>query len=971
MPPPSDAHVFTIAPGEDFAAALAHGLLTRVGDPVRFAEATIYLPTRRAAATFAESFSKAAGGAALLPDFKPLGDVDEDEAAFDAVSDELAALPAMAPHRRLFLLATLVRRWALNRGDPMRFAAAAALAESLAALFDECERQNADIAKLADLAPESLAAHWAEVKDFLVQANELWPGILAAEKCGNPEARRKAAIAGLTARLAASPPSGFVIAAGSTGSMPAVADLMKTIARLPHGAVVLPGLDRNLDEESWNRLDPGHPQYGLKQLLQRMEVGREDVLDWIGETPSSPRHVLWRETLRPAPTTDAWRTLAEHGAEELAAGFDGLALIEAADPAEEANVVALILREALETPGRTAALITRDRNLARRTAAALTRWDIVIDDSAGRPLAHAGAGSFLCLLAAAADADFAPVPLLALLKHPLATMDDADRFRRMARKLDLHLRGPRPDAGLTGIDRHIEEDSELSAWFAEVAAVLAPFAAAMAKPEAPLAELIKAHAAAAEALAGETLWKGDDGAAANLLIRNMSDAADVPDIDTRSYAPLFSDLAMKVAVRPAYRSHPRLAILGPLEARLQSFDLTVLGGLNEGVWPAAAAGDPWFSRPMRRELGLEQPERAIGLSAHDFAGFAASPAVVLTRSLKSAGSPATASRWLQRLEQLSKGLNLYHRLRPQTDYQAIAAEIDAAGTPNPIKPPAPRPPVKARPRRLSVTEIETWLRDPYAIYAKHVLGLRPLDALDAEIGPLERGSILHAALERFVKTFPHQLPADAAIKLIAIAEELFAASGTPKAVLALWRPRFARAAFWFVGEEGKRRENIADSLVEIAGKTIFKGPAGDFTLTGRADRIDRLKSGGGAILDYKTGSLPRKEWLVKFLAPQLALEGAMLAAGGFENLEALEPSELIYARITGGRVPGEIMPVPGEAKILAKEVTERLIRRIAQFDREETPYPSRVAPKFAKADGDYDHLARVREWSASGWQEDE
>jgi ATP-dependent helicase/nuclease subunit B len=983
LPRQPDAHVFTIPSGAPFAATLARGLLARTGgDPLRLSGTTIFLPTRRAARGFAEIFAREAGGAALLPRFMPLGDVDEDELLLDADAGELALKPAIAPLRRRLLLAELIRRWDFNRGGAMPFAQGAGLAKSLAAVMDEAERQNADLDRLDELAPAALAAHWAEVKDFLTLiVDEEWPKLLAAEGRQEGAARNNQAIRALAARLHDHPPAGLVLAAGSTGSMPATAELLSAIARLPKGAVILPGLDRELDEESWARLDPGHPQYAMKQLLERMNVARGDVAGWTENAGNPPREKLLRETLRPAPTTDAWRALAEGNTGELATGLEGLSLVEAADPAEEAAIIALMLREVLEIPEHTAALVTRDRTLARRVAAGMQRWDIAIDDSAGRPLSHTRAGAFLCLIAEAADSGFAPAPLMALLKHPLAVLDGAGEFRRMARKLDIALRGPRPDAGLAGVAaalKHAREQDDsvglqvLEKWFARIAGILAPFAALFAHSEMPLAAALEAHIAAAEALAGEELWEGEDGAAASKFVQALREAADgLTAIEPRSYAPLIRALAEEAPVRPAYGSHPRLAILGPLEARMQNFDTIVLGGLNEGSWPAAAPSDPWFSRPMRRTLGLEQPERAIGLSAHDFATLAAGPRVIMTRALKADGAPTVASRWLQRLEQLAKGLELNPLLACATPYRDIARALNDPGAPEPITPPAPRPPVVARPRRLTVTEIETWLRDPYAIYAKHVLGLRKLDPLDDEIGPLERGDIVHRTLERFTRAFPRDLPADAAARLIAIADDIFAEEALPRAVLALWRPRFVRAARWFAAEELKRRETLAEIFVEVSGQTIFRAPAGDFTLFGRADRIDRLKTGGGAIIDYKTGSLPKKEWMIKHLAPQLALEGTILAEGGFEDIGPLEPAELMYIRLTGGATPGETRSVDGDVKPLVMEVTERLGRRIAAFDDEATPYPSRVAPKFAKGIGDYDHLARVREWSASGWKEDQ
>jgi ATP-dependent helicase/nuclease subunit B len=992
----TSANVLTIPAGAAFGDQLARGVIKRSGDdPLALAEVTILLPTRRAARALGESFARVLGGAALLPQMRPIGDVDEDELFFDPVSNDLDIPPAIEPVRRRLLLASLVQRWdrARHEGGRYGLAQAASLARGLAQFLDEVETQSADLSMLDDLADGGLAEHWAEVRDFLKHIRDVWPQLLASEAAIDPARRRNLALAATANSWRARPPSGLVIAAGTTGSIPATADLLDVIGRLPNGAVVLPGLDRELDEESWNALDAGHPQYGMKQLLERIGVRRADVHDWM-PSQMAARAALLRETLRPAPTTDAWRAIADRGGDGLEEGMDGISLVEAANSGEEAMSVAIILREALETEGRTAALVTPDRNLGRRVAAELGRWNISIDDSAGRPLTHTPPGTFLALLAEAANEEFAPVPLLALLKHPLAAGGLAPaEFRRHARALDRFvLRGPRPDPGLRGIQKAIEgaqadaKDRErrmrlarIADWFSALSNSFKSFARTMSKRECSLGEIVAAHTASAECLAasdGESganrLWRGQDGEAAADLIAELTRAsADLPEVETSAYPALFAGFAEERAIRPVFGSHPRLAILGPLEARLQHFDLLVLGGLNEGSWPRAASVDPWLSRPMRKALGLESPERRIGQSAHDFATLAATPRLILTRALKSEGAPTVASRWIERLKQLTKGLGFSGKLESCTPYAAIAGSLDLpTRSPQAAKPPEPRPPVALRPRRLSVTEIENWLRDPYAIYAKHILKLRPLDPLDAEVGPLERGSVIHDILEQFLEEFPQHLPQNALARLIAIGDEKFSKAKIPMAALALWRPRFVRAARWFVLEEHKRRTRIVKSYTEIAGERAFDGPAGKFILRGRADRIDMMNEGGCAILDYKTGAPPSNSQVDTLLTPQLPLEGAILAEGGFAEIGKFFPTELVYVRFSGGPTPDEPRFYEGDVRELVRRAEELLLKRIADFDDPNMPYLSRTAPFRADTSGDYDHLARVREWSLSGWGDD-
>jgi len=891
------AGLYTIAAGEDFAGTLARGVVARLKgahDPLVLASATIFLPTRRAARVLGERFARLFNNAALLPQIRALGDEDDEEFLFDPDVDAIDLPPAIDPVRRRLLLAALVRRWAEQRGAPPGFARAAAMARPLARYLDEVETYKPDLEKLRGLAPESLAGHWASVRDFLLFLHGQWPAILALEGTIDRADRRNRLLYAAARRYREKRVSAPVIAAGTTGSIPATSELLRAIVGLPNGAIVLPALDREMDEESWAALGPGHPQYGMKQLLERLGVSRNEVANWDGVGAPSARNSFLREALRPPPTTDAWCELARTQSESLAQGLAGISVVEAAHPGEEALAIALVLREVAESKDRTAALVTPDRGLARRVAAELRRWDIAIDDSAGVPLARTPPGAFLGLLAEAAAESFAPVPLLALLKHPLAAGGEHPRdFRRHARLLDrIVLRGPRPDPGLKGVQKAIESVratraesgfapvlAELAEWFSQFANMLQPFAAAMASPALSLARLVELHCEAAEKLAStekfegrHRLWRGDDGEAAAAVMEAVVRAGeDFPDIEPSSYPLLLRQFAEEQPVRPQFGRHPRLSILGPLEARLQCFDLVVLGGLNEGTWPASAAADPWLSRNMRARLGLESPERSIGLAAHDFATLAATTEVRLTRAMKVDGVPTVASRWLQRVKQLAGGIGQEKSLSkgpPYASYGQLFLIPDEA--PRPVPAPEPRPPVGERPRELSVTEIEKWLRDPYAIYARRILKLKSLDPLDADVGPLDRGRIMHDVLERFVAETASVWPAQAEARLIALADEAFARYGVPQVALALWRPRFIRAARWFVNEERKRREQIARSLLEVDGRMEIAGPAGPFVLKGRADRIDVLRGGGAAVVDYKTGKPPTDPQVAKF-AQQLPL----------------------------------------------------------------------------------------------------
>ena len=986
--------VYTIPPGEPFVDALAAGLLRRHGDdPMRLGRVTVLLPTRRACRSLREAFLRASGGAPLLlPAMRPLGDLDEEDLglseadpgsadapaalAAEADTDVLTLPPAIPTLRRLLLLARLIRR---GPDGPREADQAVRLAAELARFIDQVQTERLSFDALDELVPEDYAAHWQTTLEFLKVVTAGWPAVLAAERCMDPAARRDRVITAQAARWRVAPPADPVIAAGSTGSIPATAELLEVVARLPAGAVVLPGLDREMDDETWVTLDPGHPQFGLKQLLERIAVDRGAVEVWPTSVAAAgrrrERERLISEAMRPAATTEAWAARPPPPADALA----GLACFEAPGAREEAVGIALLLRRALEKPGRTAALVTPDRDLARRVAAELERWDIAIDDSAGTPLDRTPPGAFLRLTAEMLAADLAPVPLLAALKHPLAAGGGAPAvFRARARELErLLLRGPRPGPGFAGLREALAEEApgqeELRAWLDRLAAAAGPLTEALAERATDLGTVLKAHVAFAEWLAdddGETggrrLWAGEAGEVLAAFVGELDRAADAAGpIEGRAYPGLLVSLMRGITVRPRYGRHPRLHVWGPLEARLQHADLVILGGLNEGTWPAEPAVDPWLSRPMRQRFGLPAPERRIGLAAHDFAQAACAPEVVLTRATKVEGAPTVASRWLLRLRTFlgTHGMDLE---APAGGALAgwIAALDRPRRRPRPVSPPAPRPPVAARPRRLSVTEIETWMRDPYAIYARRILGLEALDPVDADPGAADLGRFVHDALDRFVRDCGAGLPPDALDRLLGCGREAFGAALRRPGVAAFWWPRFERIAEWFVEQEKARRGEATPLATEVGGALELAGPAGPFVLRAKADRIDRLADGRLAILDYKTGALPKIRDVVDGYAPQLPLEAAMAEAGAFRGVPPAEVGELSFWRLKGGSPAGEIKRLDLGAIAVADAAREGLERLIAAFDEADTAYRARPKPEVAPRFSDYEHLARLKEWSA-------
>jgi ATP-dependent helicase/nuclease subunit B len=1019
----TQARVYTIPASAPFLDALIAALMEdRLGlgfkpgrDPLALAGATLYLPTRRACRLARDKFLDVLrSDAAILPRIVAIGDVDEDEIVFaEASAGEIGGPALDLPDElggleRKVLLAELILKWAatpeMRGGSDVSLvaqspASALALAGDLARLMDDMVMRRVSWGRLDALVPGDLDEFWLKTLRFLKIARERWPEILKERDRIEPAERRDRLIDAEAKRLAKA--DGPVIAAGSTGSIPATATLLATIAQLPHGALVLPGLDIDLDDATWallageeGKAEPahGHPQFAMQALLHRIGIERAAVTALAQPKPHG-RELICSEALRPADATEGWHArlreaaFVGHADNALAT----LAVIETANAEEEALAIAVALRETVESPDRTAALVTPDRALARRVLAALLRWNVPVDDSGGDPLADTPAGVFACLAAETALGGLAPVTLLALLKHGLCKFD-----ARAAAALERAvLRGPRPKPGSAGLAHALEtfraelqrlrrgepsalhhsdprtrlRDVELDAAAALVAqlrAALAPLEKLPLGPQ-PFSAIAERHFDAVQALGGVTAELSD-------AFDEIARAGSL-QIVPADYPELFhAALADRKVRRP--EANVRVRIFGPLESRLQSVDRLVLGGLVEGVWPPETRADPWLSRPMRHELGLDLPERRIGLSAHDFAQALGAPEVILSRAAKLGGTPTVASRFVQRLAAVAGETRWNGALARGARYVELARTLDApAGKAMPTARPRPRPPLAARPTALSVTEIEHWLRDPYTIYAKHVLRLPPLEAVDTPPGAADRGTVIHGAIGDFTRLFADRLPTAPLDELLKLGRIHFAPLADYPEATAFWWPRFERIARWFVATfEPERRARLAAMQAEIRGEIAI--PLGNqvFTLSARADRIERLADGSYAILDYKTGAPPTEKQVRTGLSPQLTLEAAILRRGGFKDIAAgASVRELVYVALRGGEPPGVGQAIAfedGTPDSQADRAIERLTGIAARFLEEETAYLSLVHPMWKRRYGDYDHLARVKEWSLFGGVDD-
>lgn len=981
--------IYTIPAGLSFVDELAKGILEEAGpDPLSLARMQILLPTRRACRSLREAFLRlSVGKPLLLPRMSPIGDVDEEDLSLtlSGIGDVLSIPQALSPLRRQFLLTKLIGSIeGRSRGIEQDMALAAALGRLMDQIYTE-DLNLADLPKAVDA--EDFSAHWQISLQFLEILSKYWPMILEGEDAIDSADRRNQLLKRLAAHWKENPPPHRVIAAGSTGSIPATAELLNVIANLPDGCIVLPGLDQMMDEESWAALDDTHPQATLRHLLsETLKSARDDVSLWPAcekETSAQKNmRLLASEIMRPADTAQEWQTIKQRLA--ISRAEINIERYDCANPQEEALTIAMALRGVLEDPEKTAALVTPDRRLARRVAMACRRWGIEIDDSGGQSLSDTKAGTYLRLCMEALCQDMKPVSLLDFAKHALCLPQTIGNWRDRIHALDLYvMRGPAFEGGLDAyrkkFDALIERKKDVTAFANTLGHIEEGFSPLLeltkSKTKMPFEHWLDAHLQTAEFFCdASVLWTKQDGEAAALFLSDLREHADqLPAVDGKEYLAVLEQTMKAVAVRPAFGLHPRLMILGQLEARLVEADVMVLSGLNEGTWPPDAGLDPWMSRPMRKRFGLPSPERSVGLSAHDFAQSLCAKKVYLTRSLRVDGTPTVPSRWLQRMDTVLQACGLKADALQDGHLLEQARLLDMSAEYKPLSRPEPRPPVDVRPRHLSVTQIDLWMNDPYSIYARHILKLRPLDPLEQPLDAAMRGTLIHAVLDNFVTEFPDHLPPDAAERFMTIARNELDALSLEQDVKSFWEPRLSKIARWLVDHERGWRTSMKPAAREIKGKMELMGPAGTFTLTARADRIDFSRDGSsGAIIDYKSGGTYTAKGMQDGRYPQLPLEALILEQGGFDDIKAVPVSALSYWVVNGSKDGGTIrsMQKPDELTLAKENARQGLQDLITTFDSQSTPYYSLPRPEKAPRYNDYEHLARVREWTSLDEQED-
>lgn len=960
MPKPS---VYGVAPGADFVVALFDMLcgMHAHGAPESLARVQVLVPTQRMARRLKSLF--VARGNFLLPKIGLVTDVS-------FLLPDPGNARAVSTLQRTLQLKPLVDRL-IELDDRLVGSSSLDLTESLTVLLDEFQGEGVSLDVLETLIPREHAAHWERNLGFLRAIREYAAGI--GESQLDAEALHRQQVEALCEHWQSTPPETPVILAGSTGSRATTQMLMKTVASLRNGAVVLPGYDFALPSNLWATLSSDrrfedHPQYRFASFLQALDMPPDQV-ERLGPVDPPVQNDLLSLALRPAPVTHQW--LSEGPSlGPLEPATAGLTLLEADTPKDEAKAIAIAIRQALADQ-KNIALIAPEATLARRVAAILARWNIVPDDSGGVPASLTPPGRFIRQIAGLMRAPTDPVQIFALLKHPY-TNEGSGRGEHMihTQEFEFFIR----KRCVTVIDANqieafASKKESRSGWAEWLNNALQM--AGEAKQLQSLGDHTEHLMNLARIFGGTDNDPFEKDEPSDLKVRE--ELSRFKDVAVGGIVLSLEDVArlieMKFAsekVRIVVGARPDVMIWGPMEARVQGADIVILSGLNEGTWPQALQADPWLNRSIRKDIGLLVPERQIGLAAHDFQQAVCCKKVILTRSKKSDGSETIPSRWLNRLTNLLKGLGETQGPKALAQMQErgevlahMAALIDVPLDPiEPERRPAPAPPTVKRPKTFAITEIQKLVRDPYAIYAKRILGLSPLDPFSPAPDARLKGTLFHKVLEDFYAPDADFKNASCAKERLLDITERVMTNGVPDLATQLaWSSQFARIANWLIEQEQDRRQDALPIGREVKGKM----PLGTYTLRGTADRIDLNESGELIIYDYKSGSPPSARD-IECYDPQLILEALMAEQGAFSDVP---PSPVAHvAHIGLGRTPKlQVTELSGPHDIAL--VREDLVSLLNAVSDPKFGYAARRAMTAMRFDGDYDHLARFGEWADS------
>ena len=991
--------LFTIAPHASFLEILANNILDGtllngwdISSDFGLSDITIFLPTKKSRLELADIFNKKLNGA-LLPDIKTFGDEKEEESVFlppnNLAPFDLEPLPkAISTIRRSLILSKLTQGYLKEK--PLSSSQVFALSSSLSSLIDDCHIEDVKIENLKNITPDNLSENWQENLEFLKIAFDVLPHILKEENLIDIALLQKIKLQRQAENLENIYKNKPIIAAGSTGSVLATAKLLKAITKLKRGVVVFPSLDISLSNETLKTLSDkktnphSHPQYVLVETLKNLGAKLGDVKE-LAPKKNTTRTNIIRSSLALMNESANWANIRKKYQDDIKTAFKDISFIGADNDELQARAIAFATYDFL-IKNKSVGIISPNRNLARRISVELKRFNIEVDDSAGTPLFHTPIMRFARQVITLVKGNFSSLDLVALLQNKFThfALSRAEINKRAQWLEYALLRGQNPKEGIDGLRIALKQNlnnenpyaplklsekqgEELSDLFDRLEITLNPLIVLFSNKKIKIAQFANVFERVILDIVKD---ENDDLKILQNWLQNLSkeDENINLEVDVFDIESSLQSLMANISSHAKTAFNAPVNIWGQLEARLQNKDLMILAGLNETIWPKIADPGVWLSRNMAVELGLEPKEKRIGQAAHDFEMALGNENVIISYAKRKGVDPIQPSRFLQRLSAFI-GDEISQECQKKGDiWLEKALNIDFCENVTPALRPSPNPKKALRPKSLSVTEIETLMRSPYDIYAKYILNLKPLDPLGMKPDARNRGNIIHAIFEQFIKEKIDINSKEAFEDIMKIAKENFASLNNPSQEILHFK-RFENIAREFIKFEKIRDKEIKKRNAEVKGNWKLNGADPIFTLRGKADRIDILNNGELEILDFKTGSIPDAKDMRGFFAPQMLLEAAMAREGAFKNIIPAKIASLKYIKLSFSPKSFEITDYKFEKNtnldLAVDKIIERLSRHVHEYLlNDKTPMSARIFPNLnQKFIGNYEHLSRTGEWS--------
>lgn len=975
----SASKAYYISPNIPFLETLSRYLLElSKDDPLSLGSYCVLLPTQRSLRTLKYLLGTTSKKSLFLPNLYTLNDlVPRPEDFLAAVCktlshqdlDALNLPQPLSPLRARLLCAEALKRAPSLFDTPLRPTQIFELSESLLKVLEEILTHPIPIELWKKYIPSTHATHWEKIEHFLKTLSYLWPEILKAENASDPGvfAQRRLEILGKI--LNQKPLKSPLIIAGIRGLSPNFIPLLKAVSHSAKSIFLFDSLHPDFLQNIPKKMTPHHPLHEQISLLRDLQV----PLDTLRPLPFSERSPATCPRTRLLFVNHAlsFESLGETSSHDFEKCCDGVSFFEATSPQEEARLIALKMRHILETPNKTAALVTPDRTLAKFVKAELLRWGIRIDDSGGIPLSDLSCGLYFLMSLRTILSNYTPLSLIALLKHPLTRMGrNPNSLESTLKTLELYaLRGLKMSPGLQSLEerlRHariqaspqLKEDLDQALLLlSDLKKTCEPLERTLKKGATP-ALLLKCHEDILLNLSlteqGIPLLWGENSEkeAFSLFEKICEETYNLPPLQHSFYLPFLEDLFKNTLFQPKGDVHPRLTILGLFESRLLTKDCLILGSLNEGTWPDLPTANPWLNRHLMDALNLPDPMVRIGVAIQDFIHGFLSSEVLLTRSKRDFQGIKRPSRILIYLKAFleSKGLSL-----PSPSEAELLRHLE---TPPPIKsssPPKPTPPINARPHIFSVSDIETWIKDPYGFYARKILNIRPLHSFEETPTSADFGSLVHKLLEKAMGTSPPSIltmgtafETTAFFKALSEGEKYF------------WKAHLLDLLERFLIEHAQRHSlktlHEVDVTFELCMGDIAEHP---FILNGRIDRLE-VESDHLHIIDYKTGNLPSFENIENGTTPQLPLLGMMLKYG--ENNPSLTHEILLsyWPLKKQKRIKNDPLVSIKNPDFLIKITLERFKKLLHLFYAQNSPASYEA---LAYGLSSYTHLSRIKEWA--------